>query len=345
MKKQIFIVAISLLILFSLGIIFYFYNIKEGATSGAKLAIPFNGIPFGYYRTGDNLMSSIPYGYYIDPNNDSNILPIINSGIFNNIKLPTLVKELTSMITQANISGVNDIPTIYILNNLVKNLQPTDKISWTDYSKAAYYKIYTETSGKMAAQITDTSTTQIDGTKTTSARYDSNNYTVQYHADPSTFSDPNLSDATGAAIVEDQYGNQVALAPLGMKSDISQINYYQPGTYMYGGSSYVPNYEDSVYLSKLTNQMSMAPVLNSASISGGICARYKIDPDRLENECNKITGNVCASTSCCVLLGGSKCVSGDEKGPTMKSNYGDTMIKNRDYYYYQGKCYGNCPPY
>lgn len=344
MKKHILIVAISLLILFSLGIVFYFYNIKEGA-SGAKLAIPFNGIPFGYYRVGDKLMMSIPYGYYIDPNNDSNILPIINSGIFDNIKLPTLVNELTSMITQATISNVNDAPTINILNNLIQNLQPTDKVPWTNYSKSAYYKIYTATKAKMAAQISDTSTTQIDGTKSATIKYDSNNYTVQYHADPSTFSDPNLSDATGAAIVSDQYGNQVILSPLGMKSDISQINYYQPGTYAYGGSSYVPNYEDSVYLSKLTKQMSMAPVFDSASIAGGICARYKIDPDRLENECNKISGNVCASTSCCVLIGGSKCVSGDEKGPTMKSNYGDTMIKNRDYYYYQGKCYGNCPSY
>ena len=24
--------------------------------------------------------------------------------------------------------------------------------------------------------------------------------------------------------------------------------------------------------------------------------------------------------------------------------YSDTTIKNRDLYYYQGDCYGNCPP-
>jgi hypothetical protein len=26
----------------------------------------------------------------------------------------------------------------------------------------------------------------------------------------------------------------------------------------------------------------------------------------------------------------------------MRSNYSNFEIKNRDYYYYQGKCYGNC---
>jgi hypothetical protein len=31
-------------------------------------------------------------------------------------------------------------------------------------------------------------------------------------------------------------------------------------------------------------------------------------------------------------------------GPTNKANYGDIYIRNRDYYYYQGKCYGNWPP-
>jgi len=44
-----------------------------------------------------------------------------------------------------------------------------------------------------------------------------------------------------------------------------------------------------------------------------------------------------------VLLGGQKCVAGNENGPTMKANYSDFLVLNKDFYYYQGKCYGNCP--
>jgi hypothetical protein len=41
-------------------------------------------------------------------------------------------------------------------------------------------------------------------------------------------------------------------------------------------------------------------------------------------------------------LGGSKCVAGNEHGPAIQSNYGDAFLKNRDFYYYKSKCYGNC---
>jgi hypothetical protein len=44
-----------------------------------------------------------------------------------------------------------------------------------------------------------------------------------------------------------------------------------------------------------------------------------------------------------VLLGGSKCVSGNENGPSVKSNYSDILVRNKDSYMYMGKCYGNCP--
>jgi hypothetical protein len=64
----------------------------------------------------------------------------------------------------------------------------------------------------------------------------------------------------------------------------------------------------------------------------------------LEEKCNAVAPESCASTSCCVLLGGEKCVSGNENGPYMTANYTDYTLtaRNKDFYYYQGKCYGNC---
>jgi hypothetical protein len=118
--------------------------------------------------------------------------------------------------------------------------------------------------------------------------------------------------------------------------------YYTPGEYEYGGASYVPTYDESVYMSKLTGMSTTTPVYDSAAMKGGFCSYYANDPAKLEEMCQKTDANSCGSMSCCVLLGGRKCVSGDEKGPTMKSNYGDPGLTVKDNYYYMGKCYGNC---
>jgi hypothetical protein len=173
-----------------------------------------------------------------------------------------------------------------------------------------------------------------------SVKYDSNNFNVSYHDSIETIVAQNgsLGLESGDAYVIDKSGNMVKLPPVGM--GVSPT-YYTPGSYRFGTSNYVPSYEDSVYLSKTTGESSATPLL-TASAAGGFCEAYKDQPEELEEACMKTDVNSCASTSCCVLLGGSKCVSGDEQGPVKKENYGDTRILNRDYYYYKGKCYGNC---
>jgi hypothetical protein len=132
-----------------------------------------------------------------------------------------------------------------------------------------------------------------------------------------------------------------------VSSDISGTNvapviYYIPGSYKYGASNYVPNYEDSVYMSRTTRQSTVTPVFNTSSILGGFCAQHKGDTIKIEEKCNALDVAACASTSCCVLLGGQKCVAGSDRGPTNPANYSDFRVVNKDVYYYQGKCYGNC---
>jgi len=140
--------------------------------------------------------------------------------------------------------------------------------------------------------------------------------------------------------VKDKDGNMVQL-DLG---DISPtgVNYYEPGSYKYDSGLYVPSYQDSVYLSKTTGKHTASEYLDMASLAGGICSHYKDQPEKLEEECAKLDKNICGSTSCCALLGGSKCVAGNAQGPISKLNYGDVTVQNRDFYYYKGKCYGNC---
>ena len=147
-------------------------------------------------------------------------------------------------------------------------------------------------------------------------KYNSNNYNVKYHDDIS------MNDYLGG----------VQPKPI----------YYSPGAFKYGGASYVPNYEDGVYLSKSTFLPKPISYNKNSVHSNAICDKYKYEPEQLENACNSLDSNSCQSSNCCVLFGGQKCVSGNEKGPTMKTEYSDFLIKNRDYYYYKGQCYGNC---
>jgi hypothetical protein len=167
--------------------------------------------------------------------------------------------------------------------------------------------------------------------------FDAKDIDRKYHEDDmSDAPDNNL----GVYYQFDQNGNMVKIE--NTEAQFSPVLYYIPGAYKFGSSNYVPNYEDSVYLSRTTRQSQVAPVYNTASVLGGFCAQDKNDTAMIEEKCGALDLNTCASTSCCTLLGGQKCVAGNQNGPRNIANYSDYNLKNKDFYYYQGKCYGNC---
>jgi len=119
--------------------------------------------------------------------------------------------------------------------------------------------------------------------------------------------------------------------------------YYEPGSFPFASTGYLPNYEDSVYISQSTNLSQVATITNAPYLQGGFCKQYANDDQTRNAKCTSLTPETCASTECCVLVGGTKCVAGDSGGPTIKSVFSDVTIPNRDYWYYQGKCVGHCP--
>jgi hypothetical protein len=80
------------------------------------------------------------------------------------------------------------------------------------------------------------------------------------------------------------------------------------------------------------------------SFKKGFCKVNSGNSKKLNNECKKLTKDVCNMTECCVYAKtGNKesCMAGDNMGPTYQYDSKDNKL-NFDYYYYMGKCNGNC---
>jgi hypothetical protein len=116
---------------------------------------------------------------------------------------------------------------------------------------------------------------------------------------------------------------------------------YEPGSVLYGGMGYIPSYEQAAYNDKFVFQNQPTVIENAFYDNEGFCKQSDTFGN-IEEKCNSLSKDMCASTGCCVLMGGVKCVQGNESGPKRRAIYSDTTIQNRDVYYYQGKCYGNC---
>jgi hypothetical protein len=173
-------------------------------------------------------------------------------------------------------------------------------------------------------------------------KFNMNNYDVEYHDDVQTILDEEQGYGltTKNITVKDMCGNTVIMP---FPEIQGTTLYNEPGSYRFGPSSYVPSYEDSVYLSRTMIDLSANKQPSDKNIiANGFCDSLKDFPDKLEDQCRITPLNNCASTSCCVLFGGKKCVAGNQQGPYIRANYSDIFVKNKDFYYYQGKCYGNC---
>lgn len=177
--------------------------------------------------------------------------------------------------------------------------------------------------------------------KTSNKEYNSDNYDITYHADPMKDIDMNPS-ASGVGKTWIEMSGNIVSVPY---SDVLNTTLYNPpGTYKFNSASYVPNYEESVYLSNASHP-SVSPKLykpNAEKTNYNVCLTTEHSLMERDARCNALDKRICMETNCCVVLGGEKCVAGDKTGPTNKSHYSDRMIINRDFYYYRNKCYGNC---
>ena len=268
-------------------------------------------IASGYYIDASGYLGAVPYGYSASKDKRSYV-PLSNAAQF-------------SLAVNVNENAILDA-SINIIQSKINANPPPDSATLLDLQQ-------------QLAKLQQQKVTNIDSNKVSSSNYNSNNYDITYHADPLKEKQGDESSA-GPGKMWVKIDGKLVSVPY---NDVSNTTLYNsPGTYQFNSASYVPNYEESVFLSKLTNEPTTAKVSNLPVNEQGFCESTKSSVIERDAKCNALDKNVCSSTSCCVLLGGEKCVAGDASGPSVKSNYSDTTIINRDYYYYQGKCYGNC---
>ena len=94
--------------------------------------------------------------------------------------------------------------------------------------------------------------------------YNVNNYDVEYHDHEETIKSQSgvYGSSFGTTMVLDNCGNKL-LIPYTKSQGFP--TYYTPGTYKYGANTYVPNYEESIYLSKMNRNNNSYPLIPSPS--------------------------------------------------------------------------------
>ena len=318
--------------------------------------------PQGYYKVEENgvwkMKPTIPTGYIIDTNDKTKLIvdpkneKMLNAvtyyknatdmqvkeGPYEEIPVPagqtlsesTLLPEsdpITNISTKYyRIAPFNDSKGVAVLSKFMMKKAPTP-LPKGYIMDGKNYLIFNP-------DITEYAFSTFD------SAYDASNLDTEYNKTPEVKTEQINNDDLGKYYSFDENGKLVREE--NTDTNFSPVLYYVPGAYKYGSSNYVPNYEDSVYLSRTTRLPQSTPVYNTASMLGGFCTQNKNDKFAIEEKCGALDLNTCASTSCCTLIGGQKCVAGNENGPTNSASYTDLALKNKDFYYYQGKCYGNC---
>ncbi len=284
----------------------------------------------------------IPTGYLVDPTDSKKL--IVNPKFDVQYYSATMYQQTND--ATLNAPPYTDIPASGLPEDSYKVKKSEYK---TDAAEKLVLNSDTEPQNKMKKlpatlptgyKKSTTGTLDFDLTRYALAKYsstfDPNNVDIQYHPEDVS----GASDNTGVFYNFNSQGQLIEHKMTDMS--FAPIVYYVPGAYKFGASNYVPNYEDSVYLSRTTQQPQMAPVYETAGYPGGFCNQFKGNDGAIEEKCGALDVNTCASTSCCVLIGGQKCVAGNKHGPKRVANYSDYNLQNRDFYYYNGKCYGNC---
>jgi len=123
----------------------------------------------------------------------------------------------------------------------------TEKTELLPNTQANYWKEYVNNKENIPGSQ------MVDGSTIENSKYNRDNYDVLYHDSEETikYQSGLYGSEFGTTMVLDSCGNKILIPYSEMQGFPI---YYKPGSYKYGASTYIPNYEASVLLSKSTTK-------------------------------------------------------------------------------------------
>ena len=139
--------------------------------------------------------------------------------------------------------------------------------------------------GKISDPSLNLSTTKFNYI-TSNYRDISNNYDTLFHDDIDTIQkQSDLYDLSfGQILVKDQNGNIVTMPKTNAQDNVT---YYNPGEFQFSAAKYVPNYEDSIYLSSIGYRTILGNTSAASSDCGSMCKAYNDFKYIMDKSCGK----------------------------------------------------------
>jgi hypothetical protein len=219
----------------------------------------FRNLPENFYLDTDNILQPVPYGNTVTLDKHG-YLPIDKSEKFSNLQTNYQENAINPSICNLGDIDYNAVPkkcydVSYIHIDANKKLQILKNKIRIPYGYYINNGIVNKIPYGYIVDPVDNTKIKITSNYESdifSSKFNISNFNdVQYHNDPTKTTNTDDSSAgPGKMWILDNSKNLIAV-PYG---DVStNILYYEPGSFRFGSSNYVPNYEETIYLSKLTN--------------------------------------------------------------------------------------------
>lgn len=201
----------------------------------------------------------IPDGFYLLSNTSLAVLPPNMKPMVKSIDFSGNPPKLLIYYDKEYISETQYYNNKYTPKSLPQASSLPDGVYYTDPShtlisflKSNQIADVGKGYGAILNPLLNLSTTNFDYA-TSNYRDVSNNYDVQFHSDADEIKKQyGMYDLEfGEVRVVDQSGNIIILPKTNSQGSVT---FYQPDEFPFGASTYVPNYEDSVYLSSIGNR-------------------------------------------------------------------------------------------
>lgn len=233
----------------------------------------------------------IPDGFYLESNTSLAVLPPNMSPNINSIDFSGNPAKILYFYNNGYVSETQYYEKLYKPAHYPASLP--NEVYYTDPSRTLlsflrYGEIADEKMGYGKTKNTklNQSTTKFNYNTSNYRDNVKDNYNAEFHDKVEDIVKQNKLYDLGFDLtrVIDQCGNMVSLPKTPAQASVT---YYQPGEFPFGAANYIPNYEDSVYLSSVGYRTMFGNGNASSSSCGAMCQAYNDFKTKMDQYCSK----------------------------------------------------------